>query len=526
MNYYELKYLNEFIKSKILGKKIVIANTRYKNLIEFFIEGTGGDHKLVFSTAPGNIALFLDYHSNPKKQNTISFFEEIYGLPITEVKLAETDRIMTIFFEEDNKLVFKIFSNNANVFHLSGKELINSFKGSEVDESDVPDKKEIDLFENYKEEASSKQKLTSLNPLIPRNNLDEIVEIHEVDKMNEEEVIRFVKQLTEKVENEPQWRLLTNGNTSLFDKEIVPVETEKTFDSINDLISYRYKTYSHTQRLKQQKGELLKQLKRQKKRTDSGLRNLSKADKGLERAEKYEKFGHLLMANGHLNPEKPKKIKVSDLYEEGKEITIPLEEKLSVIENAEKYYKKSKNSERSYEEALERIPILEKRRDTLNKFILEIEAISKLYNLKDWKKDNSSLLNDLGIGQDNSSNETNVPFHTLEINGYPVWIGKNAKSNDKLVQMAHKEDVWLHARKVAGSHTLIRMGNDKGMPPKSVLMEAASYAAYNSKARGAEIVPVIITKKKYVRKPKGAPSGAVLVDKEEVEFVTPQKPKS
>jgi len=526
LNYYELKYLKEFIKSKILGKKIEIANTRYKNLIEFFIDGEEEGHKLVFSTAPGNIALFLDYHSNPKKRNTISFFEELYGLRIIGVRLAETDRILMIDFEGDHTLVFKIFSNNANVFHLHKKELISSFKGNEVDESDVPDKKEIELFENFREKASSKQKLTSLNPLIPRNNLEEIVEYHKVDEMDEQEVISFIKHLTQKVENEAVWRLLTNGNTALFDKDIITVETEKVFDSINDLISYRYKTYSHTQRLKQQKGELLKQLKRQLKRTESGLRNLDKADKGLDRAEKYEKFGHLLMANGHLKPEDASKIKVSDLYNQGKEVVIPLDEKLSVIENAEKYYKKSRNSERSYEEALQRIPILEKRKEILSKLLAEVKAFAKLYNLKDWEKENSSLLDDLGIGNDDSKNEANVPFHTLEVENYPVWIGKNAKSNDKLVQMAHKEDVWLHARKVSGSHTLIRMGNDKGMPPKRVLLEAASYAAFNSKARGAEIVPVIITKKKYVRKPKGAPAGAVLVDKEEVEFVTPKKPRS
>jgi predicted ribosome quality control (RQC) complex YloA/Tae2 family protein len=70
------------------------------------------------------------------------------------------------------------------------------------------------------------------------------------------------------------------------------------------------------------------------------------------------------------------------------------------------------------------------------------------------------------------------------------------------------------------------MGNEKEMPPKQVLLEAASYAAFNSKAKGMKLAPVIITKKKYVRKPKGSPPGAVVVDKEEVEMVTPKKPNS
>ncbi|MBO6870366.1 MAG: DUF814 domain-containing protein [Balneola sp.] len=524
MNYYELKYLKEFIKSKIVGKKIVLANTRYKNLIEFFIEGEADDHhKLVFSTSPGNMALFLDYYSNPKKRNTIAFFGDLYGLSVKNVELAETDRILSIIMEDEYELVFKIFSNNGNVLLLKDEELIDSFKGNEIEEIDIPEEKEIDLFKNFKEKGSVKQKLTSLNPLIPRNNLADVISEHDVESMNEEQVVDFIKKLTDEVENNPFWRLLENGNTALFSERILPLKTERFFDSINDLIAYRYKNYSHDQRLRQLKADLLKQIKRQLKRVTSGLRNLDKADKGFERAEKYEKFGHLLMANGHLKPENPSKIKVNDLYGEGSEIEIPLDEKLTVIENAEKYYSKSRNSIRSYEEALERIPVLENKKEELEKLRNEIEKINKLYKLKDWKKDKSKTLGELGIG-DKEENEETLPFHTLEVENYPVWIGKNAKSNDKLVQMSHKEDIWLHARKVSGSHALIRMGNDKGMPPKNVILEVASFAAFNSKAKGAEVVPVIVTKKKYVRKPKGAPAGAVLVDKEEVEFVKPKKP--
>ena len=39
---------------------------------------------------------------------------------------------------------------------------------------------------------------------------------------------------------------------------------------------------------------------------------------------------------------------------------------------------------------------------------------------------------------------------------FPVWIGKNARSNDKLFNLAHKEDIWLHAKSVSGSHVIIR----------------------------------------------------------------------
>jgi predicted ribosome quality control (RQC) complex YloA/Tae2 family protein len=67
------------------------------------------------------------------------------------------------------------------------------------------------------------------------------------------------------------------------------------------------------------------------------------------------------------------------------------------------------------------------------------------------------------------------------------------------------------------------MNNQKEMPPKNVLLKAAAVAAWNSKARGSNLAPVIITKRKYVTKPKGAPTGTVRVMRENVEMVKPQK---
>jgi len=70
---------------------------------------------------------------------------------------------------------------------------------------------------------------------------------------------------------------------------------------------------------------------------------------------------------------------------------------------------------------------------------------------------------------------------------------------------------------------VIRMNNNKEYPPRHVLLKTASVAAWNSKARGTKLAPVIVTKRKYVSNPKGAPAGTVRVHKEEVEMVEPKK---
>jgi predicted ribosome quality control (RQC) complex YloA/Tae2 family protein len=82
----------------------------------------------------------------------------------------------------------------------------------------------------------------------------------------------------------------------------------------------------------------------------------------------------------------------------------------------------------------------------------------------------------------------------------------------------------MHARGYSGSHLVIRMNRSRENPPREVLMKAASYAAFFSQARGSSMVPVSFTRKKYVRKPKGSDPGQVVIDKEDVVLVAPQKP--
>ena len=71
---------------------------------------------------------------------------------------------------------------------------------------------------------------------------------------------------------------------------------------------------------------------------------------------------------------------------------------------------------------------------------------------------------------------------------------------------------------------LLRLASGKGEPGKKAKEQAAAIAAYYSKMRNASLVPVAMTEKKYVRKPKGAPAGTVVLERERVLFVTPSLP--
>jgi predicted ribosome quality control (RQC) complex YloA/Tae2 family protein len=89
---------------------------------------------------------------------------------------------------------------------------------------------------------------------------------------------------------------------------------------------------------------------------------------------------------------------------------------------------------------------------------------------------------------------------------------------------AKPSDLWFHARGSSGSHVILKVNTGKGEPGKKAKGQAAAIAAYYSKMKNATMVPVAMTEKKYVRKPKGAPPGTVVLEREKVIFAEPALP--
>jgi predicted ribosome quality control (RQC) complex YloA/Tae2 family protein len=144
--------------------------------------------------------------------------------------------------------------------------------------------------------------------------------------------------------------------------------------------------------------------------------------------------------------------------------------------------------------------------------------------LREFRKSHGEIF----IGSQGNAESTSRPFRRYSLGeGFEVWVGRNAKENDQLTfGHARKYDIWMHARGVAGSHTLLRPPGRSTKPGTAIIEAAASVAAYFSKARGSELVPVMYTERKYVRKPRGADGGKVILDREEVVIVRPALPNS
>lgn len=105
--------------------------------------------------------------------------------------------------------------------------------------------------------------------------------------------------------------------------------------------------------------------------------------------------------------------------------------------------------------------------------------------------------------------------------GMEVRVARGARRNDALTfHHSRPNDVWLHARHAAGAHVVLRWVRPE-RPPATDLAEAATLAANHSAARSSGHVPVDWTRRKWVRKPRGAPPGLVTPDRVQTIFVSP-----
>ena len=109
--------------------------------------------------------------------------------------------------------------------------------------------------------------------------------------------------------------------------------------------------------------------------------------------------------------------------------------------------------------------------------------------------------------------------------GWIVLVGRSNQENDTLThKLARPQDLWFHARGVAGSHVVLQRAGRKDNPSRNALEAAAAIAAYYSKARTSSLAPVIYTEKRYVRKPRKAPPGLAVCLREKVLMVPPGLP--
>ena len=282
------------------------------------------------------------------------------------------------------------------------------------------------------------------------------------------------------------------------------------YDSdVNQFYSYWSKDYY----LEKERQQIIKALNRQAKQHESYLKKTKRQLDKLEKESRHEEVGHILMANLHTIPPRSKEVELLDFYNNAM-LKIKLKESLSPQKNAENYYRKAKNQKIEIKKLKQNF---DKKEEQLLTIAYQLEEIQTFGRLKELRK----FLKKEDINTHKKQSKEGSLFKTFMYQGFQILVGKSAANNDILTQKhAYKEDLWLHARGVSGSHVVIKYQSGKVFP-KNVIEKAAQLAAYYSKRKTDTLCPVIYTPKKFVRKPKGYPVGAVVVDRESVLMIEP-----
>lgn len=225
----------------------------------------------------------------------------------------------------------------------------------------------------------------------------------------------------------------------------------------------------------------------------------------------WRKQADLLMAYAHLVPRGAEKASLPDFDGSG-QVEIPLKKDLSIPENAERLYRKARGQVSDMQRILKNLEDFRRRYKKIQEDLLLLEEVKTLKELhRHFPAEDR---------QPEEVIQSDQPFHLFTCMDYEIRVGKNAKGNDELLRISHKDDLWLHARDVTGSHVLVK--TKKGKPtPQPVIRRAAELAAHYSKASREKMVPVMLTERKYVRKIKGSAAGLVKVEREKTLLAEP-----
>lgn len=519
-SYFALIYFKSMLNASLFEYQFETALTARKNTLEILFTRKNEELKLIVSADSVETALFFDERTSTKRSNITRFFEELQGVAFAKAELAHRDRWLSLHFDADYELNFKLFSSKPNVFLTRNGIILSSFKEPEKFEGKALPEPRPAINKPFSEtKGNLKKRITSAFPLLPREFIPDLIEsgnLHELDNQKIEEYLQSAEKV---LLHNPEFRRLSDGRFCMFPNAYVPDADAELFEDINAAVKVCFFQKSSADKFQQLRKSILNKLEKEISRLKRLIRAAENAEMSLERADKYEQYGNILLANAHIDSVQDDSVELPNLYDNNSPVNIPIKRELSIAENASYYFGKKKKSERSFEALIQQGEQAEKdlaEIEALNEKVTEPKTFHELKTLVNSDKRFSTFLS-----VSSGSTQKSRPYSVTQLGSYEVWIGKNAKSNDAIVRDAHKEDIWMHARGVSGSHVVIRMNKNTQPPDTAYLEKAASIAAWKSKARGSEWVPVIWTKKKFIRKPKGATPGAVVVEKENVLIVQP-----
>jgi predicted ribosome quality control (RQC) complex YloA/Tae2 family protein len=542
-NYYTIRYVASRLDSRLRGKKILAAFSQSKN--QLILTFHDSSESLIILLRNELNTLFLHPSMIRAKANSANLLLNCWGKRITSITMPPSDRVIIVLLENDWTLNIRLFGPQANLLVVDNQHVIlDAFKDARelvgkgynhplLEQMHDP----APLQQLIKEEPSLPIAII-LKKLFPTFGSTLVTEVlyrsclpaSETGNHLKPDSIAalqlMIRALLQELEN-PRPCVYTHRDGTVAAFSIVTLRhlsevEERSFEDIHEAIRFAVGRRQAGDALDRQREKIVSLLRRQMEKARRTIVVVEEDIEKNDRAVEYERYGSLVMGNIHVIAKGTRSIELS--AGEGN-IVVPLDAKLTPVQNAQRYFEKAKRSRLTQEQGKQRLEELKARAARAEELCLHVDAIRTKEDLKQFMADYHEELDLFGIGKKAEEREQ-LPFRIFMVDGgFEVWAGKSSANNDLLtMKHAKPNDLWFHARGSSGSHVVLKIGTGTGVPSKKAKEQAASIAAYYSKMKNATMVPVAMAEKKYVRKPKGAPAGTVVIEREKVIFAEPVLP--
>lgn len=529
-----------------------------KNEILLGIYSCGKNYALNICINPVNYRVHLTTHSKSNPQNVFNFCmvlrKHLTGGTIKKIYMNGLERIIYIdvdCYNDFNDLVTKtivieLMGKHSNVILLnSDNTIIDSLR-----HLDKLDNSLRDILPGYKYLVldSSKQDFTS-------STFDDFYKILQntesiatalsnyytgFSKAGISYILYDLDINTEKISLDDYKRLykylkdIISGNPLLCykidekkDDFYVKLQNSDNFQ-VNFFIDDFYFGKEEKEKFSSYQNDLLRLILNRLKRLEDKLSTANQSLNECSKMEDYRLYGELITANLYrIQNYNQTSITLENYYKNNEPIDIKLDGSISPSANAKKFFKKYKKLQNTYSIVQKQKELITAEIEYLDSIVYEINNCQTLQDLESVYSEISESLdlkiNDKNTPKKNEKVNSSMPTE-LTIDGFTILVGKNNKQNDYLTcRIAKSSDLWFHTKDIHGSHVVLKLNKNKPATD-SIIYKCATIAAYYSKAKLSQNVPVDYTYIKYVRKPNGAKPGMVIYTNNKTLYVNPKKP--
>ena len=552
-NYFTLLHAAALLNTQYSKTVIAQVYSQEKNTLSILLY-LPEPHTITISCNSRDNFITAKSGDHRSRTNSVDLFPDLIDKHIESVYLSATDRVVYLKTNSEQWICIEMFASKANVLLCNGDGMVlDAFLNKKEVQGEIRQiQKQIQVIglndclpsietfaDTFQTNGDPVRALKSALPKLGSILAEEVIVRSAIKEENSpaaertERVYTAAKQVME--------QLLSPGPVQPFiyldDRSpycFSPIALDHLqhlrsetfpdlFTGILRFIGFERSSQNYLQKKKEITSWLTKEFEKAARTIISVEQELAES----ARAEQYELFGNLIMAHLPTLSKGERSVTVENTFSQNEKVTIPLEPTMTPQKNAERYFEKAKRSKTAKEESRLRLTSLKQRSGSLTSLLEKSKEITDSISLKNFIHSYGETVKELGYMTDKEQEEL-PPFKIFTVEGgFTVYAGKNSVNNDLLTfRYAKPNDLWFHARGSSGSHVVLKLGTGEGTPTKKAVEQAASIAAYYSKMKNAKHVPVAMTERKYIHKPKGAPAGTVALDKEKVIFVQPILPEN